>query len=74
MPSSKGSSHLKDETWVSCIAGGFFTIRATREAQEYWSGSPIPSPGDLSEPGTELRSPALQADYLPAEIPEKSFK
>ena len=34
---------------------------------EYWSGKPFPSPGDLSNPGMEPRSPALQADSLPAE-------
>ena len=34
---------------------------------EYWSGSPFPSPGDLPNPGIEPRSPALQADSLPAE-------
>ena len=33
--------------------------------QEYWSGLPFPSPGDLPDPGVELRSPALQADSLP---------
>ena len=33
-----GSSQLRDRTQVSCIAGGFFTIWTTREAQEYWSG------------------------------------
>ena len=32
--------------------------------QESWSGLPFPSPGDLSDPGIELRSPALQADSL----------
>ena len=37
--------------------------------QEYWSGSPFPSPGDLHDPGIELRSPALQADGLPSEPP-----
>ena len=31
--------------------------------QEYWSGLPFPSPGDLPRPGTEPGSPALQADY-----------
>ena len=31
---SRGSSWLKDLTWVSCIAGGSFTIWATREALE----------------------------------------
>ena len=30
--------------------------------QEYWSGLPFPSPGDLSNPGIEPGSPALQAD------------
>ena len=35
--------------------------------QEYWSGLPFPSPGNLPDPGIEPRSPALQADYLPAE-------
>ena len=35
MPSSKGSSQPRDRTQISCIAGGFFTIRATREAQGY---------------------------------------
>ena len=39
--------------------------------QEYWSGLPFPSPGDLPDPGTELRSPALQADSLPSEPPAK---
>ena len=39
--------------------------------QEYWSGVPFPSPGDLPDPGVELRSPALQADSLPSEPPGK---
>ena len=37
-PFSRGSSQPRDLTQVSCIAGGFFTSWATREAQEYWSG------------------------------------
>ena len=40
--------------------------------QEYWSGLPFPSPGDLPNPGIEPRSPALQADALPSEPPRKS--
>ena len=32
--------------------------------QEYWSGLPFPSPGDLLSPGTEPRFPALQATTL----------
>ena len=39
--------------------------------QEYWSGLSFPSPGDLPNPGTEPRSPALRADSLPAEPPGK---
>ena len=42
--------------------------------QEYWSGLPFPSPGDLPDPGIEPGSPALQADALPSEPPGKSFK
>ena len=33
--------------------------------QEYWSGLPFPPPGDLPDPGTEPRSPVVQADSLP---------
>ena len=36
--------------------------------QEYWSGLPFPSPGDLPNPGVEPKSPALQADSLPTEL------
>ena len=35
--------------------------------QEYWSGLPFPTPGDLPNPGMEPRSPALLVDSLPAE-------
>ena len=36
--------------------------------QEYWSGLPFPSPGDLPDPGIKPESPALQADSLPTEL------
>ena len=39
--------------------------------QEYWSGVPFPSPGDLPDPRIEPRSPALQADALPCKPPGK---
>ena len=71
MPCSRGSTQPRDRTQVFCIAEGFFTVWATREAQEYWSGYPNPPPGDLLIPGIELRYPALQADSLPAGPPEK---
>ena len=37
--------------------------------QEYWSGLPLPSPGDLPNPGVEPGSPGLQADSLLSEPP-----
>ena len=37
--------------------------------QEYWSGLPFPSPGDLPDPGIELRPPVLRADSLLSEPP-----
>ena len=39
--------------------------------QEYWSGLPFPSPGNLPDPGIEPGSPAMQADSLPFEPPGK---
>ena len=39
--------------------------------QEYWSGLPFPSPGDLPNPGIKPGSPALQADALLSEPPGK---
>ena len=42
--------------------------------QEYWSGLPLPSPGDLFNPGIELTSTAWQTDSLPSEPPGKPFK
>ena len=38
---------------------------------DYWKGQPFPSPWDLPDPGSKPRSPALQADFLPAEPPGK---
>ena len=32
MPFSRGASQPKDQSWVSCIAGRFFTLWATKEA------------------------------------------
>ena len=47
------------------LSTGFFR-------QEYWSGLPCLSPGDLPDPGIESGSPALQADSLLSEPSEKS--
>ena len=42
--------------------------------QEYWSGFPFPSPGNLPKPGIKHGSPTLQVDSLPTEPPGKSFQ
>ena len=57
---------------LSCV--GLFTTPQTKvhqaplslgfSRQEYWSGLPFPSPGDLSHPGTEPASPALVGGFL----------
>ena len=44
---------------VACQAP--LSMRFSR--QEYWSGLPFPSPGDLPDPGIEPGSPTLQAEY-----------
>ena len=42
--------------------------------QEYWSGLPFPSPGDLPDPEIEPRFPTLEADVLTSEPPGKLVK
>ena len=41
--------------------------------QEYWSGLPFPSPGDLPDPGIEPGSPAFQAEALTSEPPKDTL-
>ena len=41
--------------------------------QEYWSGLPFPSPGDLPNPGIQPRDPALLTDTLPSKPPGKPY-
>ena len=55
---------------LSCVwlFGTPWTIQSMEFSRpEYWSGYPFPSPGNFPNPGTEPRSPELQADSLPAE-------
>ena len=40
--------------------------------QEYWSGLPFPSPGDLPDPGIEPVSPALAGGFFTAEPTRKA--
>ena len=61
---AKSCPTLAIQWTVACqapLSMGFFR-------QEYWSGLPFPSPGDLPNPGIKPRSPALQADDLPTEL------
>ena len=44
---------------------------STFSRQEYWSGFPFPSPGDLPDSGIKPGSPTLQEDSLPSEPPRK---
>ena len=48
---------------MDCSPSGSSSMGFSR--QEYWSGLPFPSPGDLLDPGIEPTSPALQADSWP---------
>ena len=48
-----------------CTVGSSLYMEFSR--QEYWSGLPLPFPGDLPNPGREPRSPTLQTDSLPSE-------
>ena len=48
-----------------------FPLSVEFSRQEYWSGLPFPFAEDLPHPKIEPRSPTLQADSLPSELPEK---
>ena len=61
-PFSRKSSQPRDQTQVSHIAGRFFTSWVRREAQEYWSGYPIPSPADL--PFLESKPRSLHCKWI----------
>ena len=71
VPFSRGYFPPRDWTQVSCTVCRFLTSWATREAQECWTGQPIPSPADLPNPGIEPESPTLQADSWPTELSGK---
>ena len=57
---------------MDCSLPGPFAMGFSR--QEYWSGLPRPSPGDLPDPGIKPKSPGLQADSLPSEPPRRPGK
>ena len=63
---SKWSSSTWESENKSCsVMSDSLSMEFSRP--EHWSGSPFPSPGDLPNPGINLRTPALQADCSPAE-------
>ena len=75
--------HMGQNYFKSLFALGFqgflIIIRQAPQSmefsmQEHWGGLPFPSLGDLSDPGIEPGSPALQADYLPSEPSGKGKK
>ena len=64
MSSKVISDSLQTISRQAPLSMGFFR-------QEYWSGLPFPSPGDLPNAGVEPGSPALQEDSLSSETPGK---
>ena len=54
---------------VLCLGSG-----AKALGEEYWSGLPFPSPGDLPDSIFEPRSPAVQADSLLTELLEEPWR
>ena len=73
-PFSRGSAQPSDWTQVSRIAGRFFSSWATREAQEYWSGQIIPSPGCKKRPGRRNHpyGPLFRAFYWAVALRQNS--
>ena len=80
MIESNAYGYYEDKTHVSVFKGLFVTpwtvahqapLSMGFSRQEYWSGLPFPSPGDLPDPGIEPRSPTLQADALTSDPPGK---
>ena len=58
-----------------CLVGqSCLTLLWGFSRQEYWSGLPCPPARDLPNPGIEPRSPTLQEDSLPAELPGKPLR
>ena len=53
----------------SCLALRPHDLFVEFSRQEYWSGLPFQTPGDLPDPGIKSETPALQADSLLSEPP-----
>ena len=62
---------LKDDSVTPGTAARQAPLSMEFSRQEYWSGLPFPSPGDLPHPGIKPGSPALPVDSLLSEPPGK---
>ena len=74
LPGRKSIPYLESEVAQSCLTlcnsmdVAYQALQSMEfSKQEYWSGLPFPSPGDLPDPAIEPGSPALQADTLLSE-------
>ena len=67
-------AHLCPTLWIPWTVVYQASLSMGFSRQEYWSGLPFPSPGDLPDPGIKPRSPALQAGALPSEPPGSTHK
>ena len=67
----KGSQIIFSRTEIPWTVACQAPLSMEFSRQEYWSGFPFPSPGDLPDPGNKPRSLTLQADSLPSEPPGK---
>ena len=56
-----GHSVVFDPLWIPWTVAGQVPLSIGFSRQEYWCGLPIPSPGDLPDPGTEPGSPGFPA-------------
>ena len=66
-----GCSAMSNSSWLFVTVAPQASLSMGFSRQEYWSGFPFPSPGDLPNPGIKPESPTLQADSLPSEPPGK---
>ena len=75
--SESGERQLLSRVWL--LASPWTVVRQAPlsigfSRQEYWSGLPFPSSGDLPDQGIEPQSPTLQADFLPSKLSGKSVE
>ena len=62
---------MSESLWFPWTVAHQTSLSVEFPRQEYWSGLPFPSPGDLPDPGIQPGPLALQADSLPSEPPGK---